>query len=158
MVYFMDPERDSFDAMTHPLVFVSSQRIMIGDMSKAFVCKAKNGKKSSVPPEWRNKTWALHPLTSGYEICSLLLCLSVDSNRFPWSSLICVDAPPSLPYNLYLSRCVLHAYTLLSFSTFIEKSKLHELINSLFPHKLHFLCHHFKLLCFVLFCFLFQGE
>lgn len=145
-----------------PRYLSAIKALWLVDMSKAFVCKAKGrGKKILCATwllilEWRNKTRAPRRLSSGCEMRALC-CVSLwIATVFPWSftESVCRCLPLSPTYAWVV--VFLHAYLLLSFSIFIEKCWLHELINSLFLHELHFLCHHFKLVCFFLFSFVSQ--
>lgn len=150
------PAKDSFDAMTHPTVFVSNQGIMIGWYEQSLCLQSKGEEKKKkilcatwlLIREWRNKTRAPRRLSGGCEMRALC-CVSLwIATVFPWSftESVCRCLPLSPTYAWV--DVFLHAYLLLSFSIFLEKCWLHELINSLFLHELHFLCHHFKLLWF----------
>lgn len=84
------PAKDSFDAMTHPTVFVSNQGIMIGwyEQSLCLQSKGEERKKNPLrhvvayPRMTQQNTSAASTVRRLWNACTLL-CLYVDSNSFP---------------------------------------------------------------------------
>lgn len=147
-----------------PRYLSAIKALWLVDVSKAFVCKAKGREREKKNPLCHV---VAHPrmtqqnTSAASTACEIraLCCVSLwIAAVFPWSftESVCRCLPWSPTYAWV--DVFLHAYLLLSFSIFIETCWLHELINSLFLHELHFLCHHFKLFFLVFFCFTLNRE
>lgn len=105
------PARDSFDAMTLPTVFVSNHGIIIGDMSKAFVCKAMGRKKKKSPAPCgclsqsdATKHGRSVECAAVVEDARVVVSLCVNRTQFPFGPALnlCVGAPDSLQVRLML--------------------------------------------------------